>query len=275
MRDARFIATSLQLQFAEPTADAPDMDRRGPIYDSISNACAAKTWPVLASAAVILSPPERSPLPPPNSATGPSEVVFLAQLVILMLVGRLLGEAMQRIGQPAVMGQLLAGILLGPSVLGRALARRAARAFPARPGQKAMLDAVSQLGILLLLLLTGMETDLKLVSRSAARRSACRSPASALPFACGLRARRVAAGTLLPAPDKRLITSLFLGTALSISSVKIVATVVREMNFIRRNVGQVIVASAIIDDTIGWIIIAITFGLAQPAPSTPSASPRA
>ena len=67
---------------------------------------------------------------------------------------------------------------------------------------------------------------------------------------------------MLPRPELRLITSLFLGTALSISSVKIVAMVVREMDFMRRNVGQVIVASAIIDDTIGWIIIAITFSLA-------------
>jgi Kef-type K+ transport system membrane component KefB/nucleotide-binding universal stress UspA family protein len=59
-----------------------------------------------------------------------------------------------------------------------------------------------------------------------------------------------------------MITSLFLGTALSIASVKIVATVVREMNFLRRTVGQVILGSAIVDDTIGWIIIAVIFGLA-------------
>ena len=68
---------------------------------------------------------------------------------------------------------------------------------------------------------------------------------------------------MLPDPSKRLITSLFLGTALSIASVKIVATVVREMNFLRRTVGQVILGSAIIDDTIGWIIIAVIFGLAM------------
>jgi Kef-type K+ transport system membrane component KefB/nucleotide-binding universal stress UspA family protein len=68
---------------------------------------------------------------------------------------------------------------------------------------------------------------------------------------------------LLPHPDRRLIAALFLGTALSISSVKIVALIVREMNFLRRNVGQVIVASAIIEDSIGWIIIAVTFGLAS------------
>src|SRR6202023_2800353 len=67
---------------------------------------------------------------------------------------------------------------------------------------------------------------------------------------------------MLPHPEHRLITSLFLGTALSISSVKIVAMVVRQMNFMRRNVGQVIIASAVIDDTLGWIIIAITFSLA-------------
>lgn len=70
---------------------------------------------------------------------------------------------------------------------------------------------------------------------------------------------------MIPDPQKRLVTSLFLGTALSISSVKIVASVVREMDFMRRNIGQLIVASAIIDDTVGWVIIAITFGLAEKA----------
>ena len=78
-----------------------------------------------------------------------------------------------------------------------------------------------------------------------------------------LRARRDALpDSMLPDPGKRLITSLFLGTALSIASVKIVAMVVREMNFMRRVVGQVILASAIIDDSIGWIIVSIIFSLA-------------
>jgi Kef-type K+ transport system membrane component KefB/nucleotide-binding universal stress UspA family protein len=67
----------------------------------------------------------------------------------------------------------------------------------------------------------------------------------------------------LPKPDARLVTAIFLGTALSISSVKIVAMVVREMNFMRRDLGQIIVASAILEDTIGWMIIAVAFGLAS------------
>ena len=84
-----------------------------------------------------------------------------------------------------------------------------------------------------------------------------------MPFACGFALGQFMPESLLPHPDQRLLTSLFLGTALSISSIKIVAAIVREMGFTRRNLGQIIVASAICEDTIGWIIIAITFSLAR------------
>src|SRR6202012_2696662 len=84
----------------------------------------------------------------------------------------------------------------------------------------------------------------------------------ALPFVCGFTLGELLPASLLPKPDARLVTAIFLGTALSISSVKIVAMVVREMNFMRRDLGQIIVASAILEDTIGWVIIAIAFGLA-------------
>src|SRR5205814_4571015 len=122
--------------------------------------------------------------------------------------------------------------------------------------------AVGQLGILLLLLVTGMETDLSVFRRSRRAAFSVSIAGIAVPFLCGVLVGELLPDALLPDPNKRLITSLFLGTALTISSVKIVATVVRDMGFLRRNVGQVILASAIVDDTIGWIIIAITFGLA-------------
>ena len=108
-----------------------------------------------------------------------------------------------------------------------------------------------------------METDLKLV-RKVGRAAATISVAGiVVPFICGFTLGEFLPQTLLPHPEARLVASLFLGTALSISSVKIVAVVVREMNFMRRNVGQIIVATAIIDDTIGWIIIAMIFSLAS------------
>jgi K+:H+ antiporter len=192
----------------------------------------------------------------------PSELLFVAQIAVLILVGRLLGELMLRIKQPAVMGQLVAGLVLGPSLLGALLPDFQHALFPAAAEQKAMLDGIAQFGILLLLLLTGMETDLKLV-RESGRASIFASLAGiVLPFACGVALGQALPDAMLPDPGKRLITALFLGTALSIASVKIVATVVRKMNFMRRTVGQVILASAIIDDTVGWMITAVIFSLA-------------
>jgi Kef-type K+ transport system membrane component KefB len=125
-----------------------------------------------------------------------------------------------------------------------------------------MLEAVSDLGILMLLLLTGMETDLELVRK--ARRAAVSVSAAGIivPFLCGVALGQLLPEAMVPRLDQRLVTSLFLGTALSVASVKIVAMVVREMKFMRRKIGMTLVASAIIDDTVGWTIIAITSGLA-------------
>ena len=191
-----------------------------------------------------------------------SVVVFIAELVVLLIAGRAAGEFAQRLGQPAVIGQIIAGVLLGPSVLGAIAPGLWHSLFPAGAAQHAMLDALAQLGVLLLLLMTGMETDLT-VFRDARRAAVSISLCSiVLPFVCGVALGALLPESMLPSPPRRAITALFLGTALSISSVKIVALVVRDLGFLRRTVGQVIIASAITDDTIGWLIVAVTFGLA-------------
>lgn len=198
-----------------------------------------------------------------GKSAGPSEFLLVAQIVLLIAVGRGLGEIMQRIGQPSVIGELLAGIILGPSLFGWIWPEAQHAIFPKTPEQKAMIDGIAQFGILLLLLLTGMETDLKLVRRVGKAAIAISIAGILVPFACGFALGEFLPDALLPNPQARLVASLFMGTALSISSVKIVAVVVREMNFMRRNVGQIIVATAVIDDTIGWIIIAVIFSLAS------------
>ncbi len=216
-------------------------------------------WPAVAAIALAAAPAHAAG----GAAQAASEPLFIAQIVLLLALGRALGELMQRVGQPAIMGQLLAGIVLGPSLLGALLPGVQQALFPPLPEQKLMLDAVSQLGILLLLLLTGMETDLALVGQQRRAASFVSAGGIILPFACGFALGELIPQQMLPRPELRLITSLFLGTALSISSVKIVAAVVRDMGFMRRSLGQLIVAAAILDDTIGWIVIAVILGLAQ------------
>jgi Kef-type K+ transport system membrane component KefB/nucleotide-binding universal stress UspA family protein len=189
--------------------------------------------------------------------------IFIIAIGLILLVGRLLGELMQRIGQPAVMGQLLAGVVIGQSVLGAIWPSGYSTLFGSGAEQRHMIDAIAQLGVLMLLLLTGMETDLSLINRM--RQTAFYTSLSGIlvPFASGYCLGELLPESLLPDPARRAATSLFLATALSISSVKIVAMVLMEVDFLRRNVGQIILASAILDDTTGWIIIAIISGLAS------------
>ena len=207
-----------------------------------------------------------------SSGTGRAEGLLVAEVLLLLIVGRLLGEGMQRIGQPALMGTLLAGIILGPSLFGWLWPSAQHFIFPKDEAQKGMIDGLSQVGILMLLLLTGMETDLKLVKKSGAAAIAIALCGIAFPFVCGFLLGQFGPARLFNGMGDRLVPSLFLGTALSISSIKIVAMVVREMNFMRRNLGQVIVATAIMEDTCGWVIIAITFGIAGEGATGGSAS---
>ena len=188
--------------------------------------------------------------------------VFAAELILLLFTGRLLGEGMSRIGQPAIFGQLLGGVLLGPSVFGALMPELHHAIFPGTPSLKSMIGALSQIGILLLLLLTGMETNLALVSRK--RRAVISTSffGIAVPFVCGVALAYALPAELIPSPVAQVVTALFLGTALSISSVKIVAMLLMEVGAIRRDVGQLILATAILDDIIAWVIIAVIAGLA-------------
>jgi Kef-type K+ transport system membrane component KefB/nucleotide-binding universal stress UspA family protein len=195
-------------------------------------------------------------------ATDHTLALFIGQLILLLLVGRVLGEGMNRLGQPALFGQLLAGVILGPSVFGLLLPELRAHIFPDNKTLKTMIDAVAQIGILLLLLLTGMETNLALVQRR--RRAVISSSVAgiAVPFACGVALAYALPKDVVPSHDNQLVTALFLGIALAISSVKIVAMTLMEIGVIRRDIGQLILATAILDDTIAWIIIAVIAGIA-------------
>src|SRR5437764_15136416 len=143
-----------------------------------------------------------------EAKAGGSEAQLMGRIVLLIVAGRLLVAVMLRLGQPAVMGQLIAGILLGPSVLGALWPDAEQFLFPKSPEQKAMLDGIAQFGILLLLLLAGMETELALVR--GVRRAAFSASLSGivLPFACGMLLGHFLPDSLLPDPNMRMITSL-------------------------------------------------------------------
>ena len=190
-------------------------------------------------------------------------LLLLLQLALLLIVARLLGEVARRVGLPSVVGELLAGIVLGPSLLGAIAPGAFESLFPSEAEQRHLLEVVSWLGVLMLLILTGLETDVPLIirkGRTAAGISLC---GIAVTFSTGFALAQMLPQEFIASPDQRLVFSLFVGTAMSITAIPVMAKVLVEMRVIRRDIGQIILAAGMMDDTIGWILLSVVAALAR------------
>ncbi|WP_138505439.1 cation:proton antiporter [Nostoc sp. PA-18-2419] len=190
-------------------------------------------------------------------------LLVLVQLSLLLLVARGLGELMRRINLPPVVGELLAGVVLGPSLFGLVFPDLQAHIFPKSQEQSDLLSVISWLGVLFLLIVTGLETDLKLILRKGKTALLISLGGIIVPFITGFGLGWVLPDSFLSDPEKRLVFSLFIATAMSISAVPVIAKVLMDLNLIRRDIGQVTLAAGMTDDTIGWILLSVVSGLAS------------
>jgi Kef-type K+ transport system membrane component KefB/nucleotide-binding universal stress UspA family protein len=195
----------------------------------------------------------------------PSEhqvLIFLVQIVLLLVTARLLGQLCRRFGQPAVVGELAAGVLLGPSVLGRLAPGVFDWIFPPGAVQSGMLFTVGWLGVILLLVVTGFETDLALIARLGKAAVLVTAGSLLVPFLFGLGGGYLAPDSLLGDEAERSVFALFLAAALTISSLPVIAKILSELQLLRRNFGQLTLAVAMANDVIGWVLLGLIAGLA-------------
>lgn len=187
-------------------------------------------------------------------------LVFLVAFLVLLVTARSLGALAQRIGQPEVVGQLGAGLVLGPSVLGRLAPDVEGWLFPPDEVQTAMLFTVAWLGVIFLLLATGFETDLGLIRRLGRAAAVVSGGSLVVPIVAGL-----AVGLTMPSifvgGGDRTQFALFMGAALSISSLPVIAKILTDMGYMRRNFGQMTLAAGMANDVVGWVALGIIAGL--------------
>ena len=182
--------------------------------------------------------------PPLFVAAATDSHAFAALLLVLVAIiaaTKLLGELAQRIGQPAVLGELLAGILLGGSVLGVL--------DPSDP----VMHAFAELGVLILLFEIGLHTDLRALARVGSTALTVGSVGVVLPFAAGFFVARAFGVELMP--------SLVIGAALTATSIGISARVLSDLGQLSSAEGQVVIGAAVLDDVIGLIILSIVSAL--------------
>lgn len=188
-------------------------------------------------------------------------VMFLA-LGTLLAVARLFGEAAKWLRQPAVIGELLAGIVLGPTVLGTLAPDIMAHVFPADGRSHLVLEGLTTLAVVLFLLVAGMEVDLSTVWRQGRAAATVGVSGIALPFAAGFVGAYAFPAFLGSESDSnRLVFALFFATAMSIAALPVIAKTLMDLDLYRTDMGMIVIAAAIFEDLTGWMIFAVVLGM--------------
>ncbi len=188
-------------------------------------------------------------------------VLFLS-LGVLLCVAHVLGELAQRLRQPSVLGELIAGVLLGPTVLGSIAPGLSEFLFPLQGANAIALDAIATLAIGLFLLVAGMEVDLSTVWKQGKVGCKVGITSIVIPFFIALGAAMVLPEALGRHGDADpTIFALFFAIAISISALPVIAKTLMDMGLYRSDLGMVVVSAAIFNDLTGWIVFAVILGL--------------
>ena len=189
-------------------------------------------------------------------------LIFLVQVLLLLGLARGFGEVLRRFGHPPLVGEILIGVLLGPTILGRALPELQSAIFPTDAVQHAMLETVSWFGVLFLLLETGLEVD-----ASAAWRQ--RGPALRVgiigvivPLVLGFVLSLGLPDRYLVDPEERVMFALFLGTTMAISAMVIIARVLHDLDLVKSDLGLVTLCGYAVNDILAWLIFSLVLATA-------------
>ena len=188
-------------------------------------------------------------------------LVLWTQLAALLLAARLLGAVANRLGQPAVVGELAAGLLLGPSVFGNVWPTGFAWVFP-RPGGSSSLQALVSISLAALLVAIGAETDLPLIRRLGRAAGWVTGVSLIVPLGAGVGVALVLPHSMLGHRGGTAPFVILVAGAVAVSSLPVVAKIVSDLGLVRRNVGQLALAAGTTHDAVGFVLVALATGLA-------------
>lgn len=191
-------------------------------------------------------------------------VVLFVSIGTMLLVSRLLAETGRRFGLPVVIGELLVGILLGPSVLGALAPGLQQNLFPLNGNVSIALDGIVQLSVVFLLFVAGLEVQLPIVLRQGRPALFTSFFSLVIPFSLGFWISWHFPDLMgyHPGPS-RLVYSLFMGTALAISALPVIARILMDLNLYKTRIGMLIMAAAMFSDLAGWLIFSVVLALLE------------
>ncbi len=187
--------------------------------------------------------------------------ILLAQIITIILVARVFGWVFKKIGQPSVIGEIIAGIVLGPSLVGLYFPEFSAALFPVE--SLGNLKFLSQIGLILFMFVIGMELDLKVLKNKANDAVVISHASIVIPFALGIGLSYFVYNQFAPEGVKFLSFSLFMGIALSITAFPVLARIVQERGIHKTKLGAIVITCAAADDITAWCILAVVIAIVK------------
>ncbi len=187
-----------------------------------------------------------------------SEVInLLLQLAVMLLFARAFAELARKLNQPGVVGELLAGIVLGPTVLGMVFPDIFSELFITHQGANVALDGIVNIAVILLLFIAGLEVELHLVWSQGKSALNISFLGLIIPFGLGFVFPYYFPGFFGLADGDKLLFSLFMGTAMSITALPVVVRILMDLDLFKSKMGMLIVAASMVNDIIGWLIFSV------------------
>lgn len=193
-----------------------------------------------------------------------AEVVsLLIQLSLMLGVGRLMAELFRIFKQPAVVGEIIAGIILGPTILGAISPETFHWLFPASGPTSIALDGFIQMSVILLLFIAGLEVELHIVWQQGKQALLTSLFALTIPFITGFLVTYYFPDffRLSGDSDQRLVFALFIGTTMAITALPVIARILMDLSLFKSGMGMLIIASAMINDLLGWLIFTVILSM--------------
>ncbi len=187
--------------------------------------------------------------------------ILLLQLVVIIVAARLVGKLFQKIGQPPVLGEIVAGIILGPSLLGWLSPAAMTFIFPASSME--VLRLLSQIGVVLFMFVVGMELDVQHLRKKAHAAIMVSNASIIVPFFFGVALSLFLYRSLAPAGTSFTPFALFMGIAMSITAFPVLARILEDRGMSQTYLGSMALTCAAVDDVTAWCMLALVIAVAE------------
>lgn len=188
-------------------------------------------------------------------------IILMLQLSVILVTCRLFAELARKLNQPGVVGEIIAGIILGPTLLGTVFPEIFSFIFPADGNSKLMLEGFTQVAVVLLLFIAGLEVDLHIVWQQGKQALLVSFFALVIPFIIGFSICYYAPGFFGVSESDSLVFSLFMATIMGMTALPVIARILMDLNIFKSRLGMLIIASAMIVDLVCWLIFTIILSM--------------